>query len=90
VGSAGGWQVWCRTGTRIRQFTVAIATEATALASLRADNPDVEIILRHAVAVDTVEQLGMADGETVEWVPLDCKEAVTKTGGASNVTAIRR
>lgn len=79
MGSARGWQVWCRTGTRIRQFTVAIAAETTALASLKADNPDVEIVSRHAVAVDTLDQLGMADGETIEWVPLDCKEAVTRT-----------
>ena len=73
-GSTGGWSIWARTGERIRQFTVAMASESQAVAALRSENPDIEVLARHSVDTTIIAQLGMADGEILEWLPLDCKE----------------
>ena len=73
-GSTDGWSIWAQTGERIRQFTVAIATESQAVAALRNENPDIEVLSRHGVNATIIAQLGMTEGEITEWVPLDCKE----------------
>ena len=74
----GGWNVWTKSGTRIRQFTVVVAAEKVALAALKADNPDLELFSCHPVNEDTIRQLGMTDGDITEWVPLDCKEKLRR------------
>ena len=73
-GSTGGWNIWAQTGERIRQFTVAMASEEQAVAALCNENPDIEVLSRHSVNATIIAELGMADGEITEWVPLDCKE----------------
>ncbi|MGE9009796.1 hypothetical protein ACO2JO_14510 [Leptospira interrogans] len=70
----GGWNIWGKTGERIRQFTVAKISEQEAVAVVSAQNPDVEVLSRHAVEMNTIARLGMPPGDITEWVPLDCKE----------------
>jgi hypothetical protein len=76
----GGWNIWTKSGDRIRQFTAA-ASEPEAIAALRAENPDIEVLSRHAVAMSTIAVLGKTVGDIAEWVPLDCQEELTRTSG---------
>lgn len=80
----GGWTIWTTSGERIRQFSVAIGSEAAARARVRADNPDVAILSCYPVASATLVQLGMSSGDITEWVPLDCKVRVVTAGWPSS------
>jgi hypothetical protein len=77
--SVGGWNIWGKTGRRIRQFTVATISEQEAVAALRFENPDIEVLSQHEVDLDTISSLGMSIGDITEWVALDCKEKLTST-----------
>jgi hypothetical protein len=90
MGTIGGWNVWTRSGDRIRQFTVVVVPLAEALALVKAENPNVEEVLsQNPVDVSTIAQLRMPSGDITEWVPLDCKQRLprlgygTKTGSRS-------
>jgi hypothetical protein len=76
MGPIGGWNIWTKSGERIRQFTVALDAEVEAVARVKVDNPDVEVHSRYPLAADTIAQLGMTGGDITEWVPLDCKEKI--------------
>ena len=76
----GGWNVWGKSGKRIRQFTIALASEHDAVAMLKAENPDIEVVSRHAVGLSMLERLGMGNRDITEWVPLDCKQRLPATG----------
>ncbi len=77
--STGGWNVWTRSGDRIRQFTIVGVSLAEALALVRAENPDVEEVLsQNPIDVGTIAQLGMPSGDITEWVPLDCKQRLPR------------
>jgi hypothetical protein len=79
MASIGGWNVWTRSGDRIRQFTVAMGAETEAVALVKAENPDVEEVLsRHPVDIGTIAQLRMPSGDITEWVPLDCKQRLPR------------
>jgi hypothetical protein len=79
MGPIGGWNIWTRSGDRIRQFTAAVAAQVEAIALMKAENPDIEAVLsRHPVDVGTIAQLGMPSGEITEWVRLDCKQRLPR------------
>jgi len=80
-GSTGGWNIWGTSGERIRQFTVAVVSWPEALDLFQSENPDVEILSRHLVGMTAITKLRMVPGEITEWVPLDCKERLTRIGG---------
>jgi hypothetical protein len=81
MGTIGGWNIWTKSGERIRQFTVALVAEVEAIARVKADNPDVEVYSRHPLDADTIARLGMAEGDITEWVALDCKEKLKLISG---------
>jgi hypothetical protein len=81
MGSTGGWSIWGKSGERIRQFTVAIASGPKAVEILKVQNPDLEVLSRHIVGGKVLTTLRMTEGDITEWVPLDCKEKLTRIGG---------
>jgi hypothetical protein len=79
MASIGGWNVWTRSGDRIRQFTVVVVPLDEALALVKAENPDVEEVLsQNPVDVSWISRLGMPSGDITEWVPLDCKQRLPR------------
>jgi hypothetical protein len=68
VGPVGGWNI------REKSGKVALASEQEHMAMLKAKNPDVELLSRHAISISMLEKLGMTEGDITERVPLDCKQ----------------
>jgi hypothetical protein len=90
MGKTSGWNIWGKSGTRIRQFTVAIASEPKAIEILKAENPDLEVLSRHVVGGNVLTTLRMTEGDITEWVPLDCKDKLARTGGVPINVAMKR
>jgi hypothetical protein len=74
----GGWTIWGKGRERIRQFSVALPSEVDALAALKAENPDIEVLTKHPMSLSTLNNLGMTHGDITEWVPLDCKQKIAR------------
>lgn len=74
----GGWNIWGKSGDRIRQFTIARVSEHEAIAMLKAENPDIEVVSQHTVDMSVIEKLGMANYDITEWIPLDCKQTLLR------------
>jgi hypothetical protein len=49
--------------------------------SSRAENPDIEVLVKHAISLNTLNYLRMTHGDITEWVPLDCKEKAAPSDG---------
>ena len=85
----GRWNIWGKSGERIRQFTVALASEHEAIAMLKAENPDIAVVSWHAVGLSVLDKIGMADCDITEWVPLDGKQRLPAIGGIASRRAMK-
>jgi hypothetical protein len=81
MGPTAGWNIWTKSGEKIRQFTVACAPEDEAISTLKTAFPDAEVVSRHTMAQSTIKMLGIHQGQFMEWCPIDPKEKITRTGG---------
>jgi len=79
MSATGGWTIWGKCRERIRQFSVALPSDVDAIAVLEAENPDIEVLAKHALSVNTLNSLGMTPGDITEWIPLDCKQKITRS-----------
>jgi hypothetical protein len=81
MNETGGWTIWGKCRERIRQFSVALPSDVEAIAVLKAENPDMEVLAKHVMSVNTLNSLGMTHGDITEWVPLDCKQKIARSDG---------
>lgn len=81
MSETGGWTIWGKCQERIRQFSVALPSDIEAIALLKAENPDVVVLAKHVISINTLNYLGMTHGDITEWVPLGCKEKIARSDG---------
>jgi len=81
MSETGGWTICGKCRELIRQFSVALPSDLEAITGLKAENPDIEVLAKHALSVNTLNYLGMTHGDITEWIPLDCKQKVTRSDG---------
>ena len=81
MSETGGWTIWGKCRERIRQFSVALPSDVEAVAVLKAENPDIEVLSKHVMSANTLNGLGMTHGDITEWIPLDCKQKITRFDG---------
>jgi type II secretory pathway component PulM len=63
MNETGGWTIWGKSRERIRRFSVALPSGVDAVAALKADNPDIEALTKHAMSVSPLDHLGMMQGD---------------------------
>jgi hypothetical protein len=81
MSETGGWTIWGKCRERIRQFSVALPSDVEAIAVLKAENPDIEVLAKYVISINTLNCLGKTLGDITEWIPLDCKEKIAPSDG---------
>jgi hypothetical protein len=87
MNATAGWNIWGKTGDRVRQFTVAKASEGDAMAALRTKHPDVEVLFRHTMAESReIKFLRMTDGQVTELILLESSKGGEMTPGGVTIS----
>lgn len=77
----GGWNIWAKSGDRLRQFTVAEPSEDAALETFKQTYPGLDVVSRQAMDLSLMNWFGAKGGSVTEWVPIDPQQRITRAGG---------
>jgi hypothetical protein len=70
--------------------SVALPSDVDAVAALKAENPDIEVLAKHVMGIRRLDHLGMMHGDITEWTPFDYKQKTIGINGQATIEILFR